>query len=156
MEYVDSHSPTSNFTISTRIYYYLTCHDLNFRVLGSFEFSQLWNVHLLSKIIFEWMSELKLPLVNLYTNRSCFSFATLLFFHFVSIIQEILSAMGHEHDGCEVVVKIQYELSCVERLILIFILLIAQIICSVNKSFLEWLVDMEHYFSWYFKLDYFS
>ena len=41
--------------------------------------------------------------------------------------------MVHEHDSCELVVKIQYDLSWVERLILIFILLIAHIMCSVNE-----------------------
>ena len=60
------------------MYYYLTWHDLNFKVLGLFEFSQLWNEHSLSKVLFEWMSELNLPLVNPYTNRSYFSFSTLL------------------------------------------------------------------------------
>ena len=45
--------------------------------------------------------------------------------------------MVHEHDSCELVVKIQCELSCVERLILIFILLIAQILCSVIKKIIH-------------------
>ena len=45
--------------------------------------------------------------------------------------------MVHEHDSCELVVKIQYDLSWVERLILIFILLIAHIMCSVNKRIIH-------------------